>query len=276
MVLPGRDGELMLLGGLNGSTSASGVFSLDTANGTLKSVGNLPVGTHDAVGSILGGRDVVFGGGSPSTVATVEGFAGASGTHMGTLPAPRSDAGLATIGDATFIVGGYDGSNADTTVLETTDGGTFRSVGSLPVPVRYPAVAAIGGKLYVFGGEAIGGSAAGHPVDDIQMIDPATHRTSVVAHLPEPLEAAAAVVLRGQIYIAGGDSTAAQTSVHGCRHNATRAAGLGLRHGRADHCPDDLGLRSADEADGGCRRPAGTGIARRGRGARFACVVGGR
>jgi len=215
VLLPGAGGELMLLGGLNGSTSASGVFSLNTTSGTLRPVGNLPVGVHDAVGSVVGGRDVVFGGGSPSTVGTVEAFSGASGSRLGMLPAPRSDAGAATIGNATYIVGGYDGTKPDPTVLVTTDGRSFRSVASLPVPVRYPAVAAAGGKLYVFGGEAISGTAAGHPVDDIQMIDPASHQASVVAHLPEPLEASAAVVLGRQIYLAGGDSTKPQASVAG-------------------------------------------------------------
>jgi hypothetical protein len=214
-MLPGRGSKLVLLGGLNGSTSASGVFTLDTTNGRLRQIGSLPVGTHDAVGSVVAGRYVVFGGGSPATVATVQAFSGTSGSHLGTLPTPRSDAGTATIGDSTYIVGGYDGTRPDAKVLVTTNGRSFRPIGSLPVPVRYPAVAAAGGKLYVFGGEALSGTAAGHPVDDIQIIDPARGTASVVAHLPEPLEASAAVVLDGHIYLAGGDSTSAQPSVTG-------------------------------------------------------------
>ena len=215
VVLPGAGSKLILLGGLNGSTSASGVYSLNTANGALQSLGSLPVGVHDAVGAVVAGRDVVFGGGSPATVGTVEGFSGSAGSRLGALPGPRSDAGTASIGASTYIVGGYDGKNADPAVLATTNGRSYRSVASLPVPVRYPAVAAIGGKLYVFGGEAISGTAAGHPVNDIQMIDPANHRASVVGHLPEPVEASAAVVLGGHIYVAGGDSTTAQTYVTG-------------------------------------------------------------
>jgi hypothetical protein len=38
------------------------VFSVDTANGALRSVGSPKVGVHDAAGSVVGGRDVVFGG----------------------------------------------------------------------------------------------------------------------------------------------------------------------------------------------------------------------
>jgi hypothetical protein len=215
VILPGTGKTLVLLGGLNGSTSASGVFSLDTASGALRSIGNLAVGTHDGVGAVVAGRDVVFGGGSPTTVGTVESFPPAPAGTYRALPAPRSDAGIATIGRFTYIVGGYNGTNPDPSVLSTSDGHTFRPAGSLPVPVRYPAVAAAGGKLYVFGGEAISGAGAGRPVSDVQMIDPANHQASVVAHLPEPLQAAAAIVLDGHVYLAGGDSTTPQPSVPG-------------------------------------------------------------
>ncbi len=215
VILPDTGKTLVLLGGLNGSTSASGVFSLDTNTGALRLIGNLRAGIHDGTGAEIAGRDIVFGGGSPTTVGTVESFPRAPAGTSGALPAPRSDAGVATIGRLTYIVGGYDGTNADATVLSTGDGHTFQPVGSLPVPVRYPAVAAAGGKLYVFGGEAISGAGAGRPVDDVQMIDPANHKASIVAHLPEPLQAAAAIVLGGHIYLAGGDSTTAQPSAKG-------------------------------------------------------------
>lgn len=215
VLLPGTGSRLVVLGGLNGSTSSNGVYSLDTTSGALRSMGTLQAGVHDAVGAVVGGRDMVFGGGSPATVDTVKAFSNTSSIGVGTLPGPRSDAGIATIGRSTYIVGGYDGSNPDAAVLSTSDGRTFRAVGSLPVPVRYPAVAAVGGKLYVFGGQAISGTGAGHPVDDVQVIDPANHRASVVARLPEPLEGSAAVALGGHIYLAGGDSSTPQASQAG-------------------------------------------------------------
>jgi len=88
-------------------------------------------------------------------------------------------------------------------------------VASLPVPVRYPGVAAMGGRIFVFGGQAINGPDAGKPVDAIQVIDPGHHRASVVGHLPETLSGAAAVTLDGHIFVAGGESSAPQTTFPG-------------------------------------------------------------
>jgi hypothetical protein len=219
VVLPAA-GRLLVVGGLQGSVSERSVLSLDGLTGRLQSVGSLPTGVHDAAGAVLGGRDVVFGGGSPTTVAAVESFAAPSapgrlgafpgaGSSPASLPQPRSDATAATVGATTYIVGGYDGSRADPAVLATTDGRSFRTVASLPVPVRYPAVAAWAGRLYVFGGEAAAGPQLGQPVDDIQAVDPRGGSASVVGHLPEPLQGAAAATIAGHIYLAGGDTSSA-------------------------------------------------------------------
>ena len=193
VVLPAAGGQLVLLGGLTAAgTSANGVFTLNPASGALASVGTLPAAVHDGAGAVVAGSDVIFGGGSPTTVATVQAFApvppgaaGAStaGTVIGALPAPRSDDATVSIGRTTYVVGGYDGTNADVAVLATTDGRHFRTVARLRVPVRYPAVAATGGKIYVFGGQAVGGT--GQAVDAIQVVDPSTHRVVVGGHLPE-------------------------------------------------------------------------------------------
>jgi hypothetical protein len=216
---PGASGSLVILGGLTaGGTSADGVYSLDPIGGAITLTGTLPAGVHDAAGSVIGGRDVVFGGGSPSTVGTVESISTTgTGTNTGTvisnLPTPRSDADAVSIKGTTYIVGGYDGTAPDAAVLATTNGRTFSTVARLKVPVRYPAVAAHGNEIYVFGGEAVAGS--GGPVSTIQMIDPARHSVSIVGHLPEPLQGAVAVSLKGTIYLAGGSSSIVQPATPG-------------------------------------------------------------
>jgi outer membrane protein assembly factor BamB len=203
------------------------VFSLDTKNGALRPIGSLSGGVHDAAGAIVGRRDLVFGGGSPATTARVRVFPAGPPNTNGSLPAPRSDAAAVSVGPTTYIVGGYTGSSPDASVLATKDGSTFTSIASLPVPVRYPAVATSGGKLYVFGGQAITGTQAGRPVDDIQLVDPATHSSRVIAHMPEPLQAAVAINLKGTIYLAGGDTSTAQTTAQGIGNQeaAVRSSG---------------------------------------------------
>jgi hypothetical protein len=67
----------------------------------------------------------------------------------------------------------------------------------------------------VFGGEAISGPRAGHPVGAIQEVDPASHSASVVGQLPEPLQGSEAVVLGGNVYLIGGDTTTPQPTTRG-------------------------------------------------------------
>jgi len=225
VVLPGRANQLVILGGLTASNvSAQGIYTLDTTSGTLTHVGNLTAGLHDSSGAVIDGNDVTFGGGAPATVATVQAVAtpGPTGpasiptaTVTGGLPEPRSDSSTVTVGTTTYIVGGYDGTNPDPTVLATTDGHTFSSVARLPLPVRYPAVAAVGGLVYVFGGEAVTGADAGRPVSAVQMVDPAHHHASVIGHMPIPLDGASAVTIGTQIYVAGGESTVVQPKTAG-------------------------------------------------------------
>jgi len=225
VVVTGSGGRLIVLGGLvAGGASASGVYALRTATGTARQIGALVAPLHDAAVSVSGGRALVLGGGSPATVATVQSFAlaapgrrgrAATATRTGSLPAPRSDAVAVAIGATTYLVGGYDGTRPDASVLATVDGRTFRTVAALPVPVRYPAVAALGGKIFVFGGQAITGRQAGAPLDVIQAVDPARHSAAVIGHLPEPLAGAAAVTLGGELLVAGGESPGAQRPVPG-------------------------------------------------------------
>jgi hypothetical protein len=217
VLVPGPPGQLIVLGGLTPSgTSASGVYVLRTATGAARQIGALTAPLHDAAGVIAGGRPLVFGGGSPATVPTVQAFSGTGKARVtGSLPAPRSDAAAVTIGGTAYVVGGYDGSRPDASVLATTDGRTFTTVAALPVPVRYPAVAALDGMIYTFGGQAISGPDAGAAVNVIQAVNPARHAAAVVGHLPEPLAGAAAVTVDGEVFVAGGNSPAAQRPTPG-------------------------------------------------------------
>jgi outer membrane protein assembly factor BamB len=214
VAVTGPGNRLVVLGGLTtGGVSVNGIYAIGTHTGAARQIGVLRAPLHDAAVAVLGGRAMVFGGGSTASVAGVQAFplaGGGTAASTGSLPAPRSDAAAVTIGGTSYVVGGYTGSRPDAPVLATTDGRTFTAVASLPVPVRYPAVAALAGRIFVFGGQAITGAGAGRPVNVIQAIDPARHRATIVGHLPEPLAGAAAVTVAGELFVAGGESTVAQ------------------------------------------------------------------
>ena len=209
-------GSVALLGGLTaGNRTTASVVALGVAAGTATASGSLATATHDAAGVVLGGRVLVFGGGVSNSFATVQSFplsaAGASATAIvaGQLPQPRSDAVAVTVGKTAYLIGGYDGTNADPQVLATANGRSFHTVGSLPVPVRYPAAAALGRSIYLFGGQQVGGTGAA--VNDVQKVDTSSGRISVVGHLPQALLGASAVTLGGVIYLAGGSNGSADS-----------------------------------------------------------------
>ena len=200
VVLPGAGG-LLIAGGLTASgASANTVTSLDPVTGATRTAGRLALATHDAAGFMVGGRAFVLGGGTASSVPTVQAFTpGTQAAVVGALTRARSDSEGVSAGPVGYVVGGYDGTRLDPEVLATRDGQHFRVAARLPVPVRYAATAAAGGLIWVFGGQTGPG-----PTDVIQRIDPATGAAAVAGHLPQPVQGAAAISLGGRIYVAGG------------------------------------------------------------------------
>ncbi len=220
-VVTADGGRLQLLGGLSAAgNSLSSVYTLDPSNGTLTQAGSLPDVVHDAAGAMIGRTAFSFGGGSPSTFATVQSItlpAGASstpssGASAAQLPQPRSDLTVTSLGRTTYLVGGYDGTTYLPSVLATVDGRHFSAVAALKVAVRYAAVASLGQSIYAFGGQTgPGPGTTAATTAAIQQIDPSTHSAQVIGHLPQALYGAAAFVLDGHIYVAGGQTGEGQT-----------------------------------------------------------------
>jgi outer membrane protein assembly factor BamB len=202
VVVPGKGTHrLVVLGGLDSSASStSSVEVLDTRSGRLSPDGQLRQPTHDAAVADLGRRVFVIGGGSATVYRSIQAERGGTTVAAGTLPGARADAGAVTIGHTAYLVGGYDGSAMDAEVVATTDGRSYRPVAALRVPVRYPALAAVGSKIYVFGGLG----ANGHPTRAVQLVDPRARTARIVGQLPVALSGAAAGVLGGTVYLAGG------------------------------------------------------------------------
>jgi hypothetical protein len=208
VVVPSGTHGLVVLGGLDsGASSTSAVDVLDTRNGRLSPHGQLPQATHDAAVATLGGRVFVIGGGSATVYRSVQVERSGKSVSGGDLPSARADAGAVTIGHTAYLVGGYDGSAMDAEIVATTDGRHYRPVAALKTPVRYPALAVLGSRIYVFGGL----TASGRPTRAVQLVDPQARTVSVVGQLPVAVSGAAAGVLGGTIYLAGGRSTRGAT-----------------------------------------------------------------
>jgi len=108
-VAVGLGGSVYIAGGLDASgTTASGVFRMNPATGALTHVGDLPHAVHDAAGALIGGKVVVFGGGSSVGTDLVQTFDPSSGTAAvtGHLPVALSDLSVASVGGTTYVGGG--------------------------------------------------------------------------------------------------------------------------------------------------------------------------
>ena len=232
VVLP-HGPDLLIVGGLTvQGTSTATVRRLNPATGSTTRMRRLAVPTHDAAGATVGGRTFVFGGGEQASVATVQQVTGPAararaattpGSPMvtGRLPRPRSDLTAVTQGGTTYLLGGYDGTTYDATVLATSDGRRFTVAARLPVPVRYPAVAVLGRQIWVFGGQTshgitndiqrislpgAGPGGAGQAVGGRRSARRTGPEAVVAGHLPEPTTGAAAFTLGGAVYVAGGQT----------------------------------------------------------------------
>lgn len=197
--------SILLLGGLTtGDVSTAAVYRLDPSKGSGALAGHLERVVHDAAGGSIGGQAIVFGGGSSSTTALVQSWSTGTAMEVASLPRPRSDLAATSIGDTTFLVGGFDGTTIDPVVLATSTGKSFVAAGSLAQPVRYPAVAAAAGAIWVIGGVTGTSEGSTEDTDVIQRIDGRTGQVSVVGHLPMALAHAAAIDVNGQLLVAGG------------------------------------------------------------------------
>jgi N-acetylneuraminic acid mutarotase len=112
------------------------------------------------------------------------------------------------VGAQILIVGGYDGAQPLRSVLGFRPGHALRQVATLPHPLRYAAAAAAGSQLLV-----AGGTDGVHARREILRIDPATHRTTRIGRLGQPLAHVAGAVLNGTFYVFGGRGDSA-TSAH--------------------------------------------------------------
>jgi hypothetical protein len=201
------DGSTVYLaGGLDSSdASVGGVFSLDARTGDVTSLGSTPNVFHDAAGAMIGGKLVIFGGGSSAGTDDVQAFDPTTKTAsvIGHLPVPLSDLSAAVVGQTVYLVGGYDGNTPRAEIYATTDGRRFRTIAALPLGLRYAAVTAVGATVVIAGGQTATGQS-----DEVFALDTTTGALSRLGTLNAPVSEASGFTLGNTAYIAGGRDTA--------------------------------------------------------------------
>ena len=192
---PLADGSVLLMGGLD-----SGLVSSSAIDRGRRVIGRLPVPVHDAAGAPAPGGAYLFCGGEPSQDAIVQVTASGHATRVGRLPAPASDVAAATLGGNYYVVGGYTGVQALSSIVEWKPGSSKgRVVARLPVALRYAAVASVGSEIVIAGGtDGLRASRA------VYAFDPARRTVRTVARLPRPLTHSSAAALGGIVYLIGG------------------------------------------------------------------------
>lgn len=195
-------GAVYLLGGLNSSsTTLATVLKLDPVTGQITPAGSLVGPVHDGAGADIGGKLVVFAGGSGAGSNVVQSFDPATGkaTIIGHLPVALSDLAAVQVNGTVYLIGGYDNHVPRAEIYATTDGRTFAKVAELPVGLRYPGVTLAGDVVVIAGGISTQGATS-----VVYAFDPVADTVSAIARLPKPVGHAATFTLGSQVYVVGG------------------------------------------------------------------------
>ena len=210
-------GRVMVFGGGNGSETA-GVQAVGT-NGTVTTIGKLPIPRSDLATATVGGRTFILGGydGSSVRATTIATTDGTTFQILGNLPTPVRYPAVAAVGSKIYAIGGTTTGNASGAVravqmLDTTTG-AVSTIGALPQPLTDAVAATVKGHIYVFGGQL-----AGRISDQVWRLDvgptgsgPVTFEP--VATLPTPVTDAAIAVLGNTAFLVGGESPSVLSSI---------------------------------------------------------------
>jgi hypothetical protein len=192
------------------ATSTDAVTRIDPRTGGATRAGSLGEPLSDLGAAAIGGKAYLVGGftGTRYATAVLRYRPGRAPVVVSRLHTGLRYAGVATLGGKIYVAGGVTPAGESDAVV-CIAGGRTRTVANLPFPVAHAPLVALGSSLYLVGGA----NAAGHPLDRILRIDPASGSVIPVGRLPSPLADAAAVTVQGRIVVLGGKGNAASDAV---------------------------------------------------------------
>jgi hypothetical protein len=159
--------------------------------------GHLRVGGSLAGAALAGAKLVVAGG--TGSAAVLAGRAGGSLLRSGTLPGPLSAPQVFAVGGTTYVLGGERGRTPTDELLRLDLAGhRVLSAGTFEEPLAEAGVATSGGSVYLVGGW----TGEKYATAVLKFTPPDT--TDLLTRLPVGVRAAAVVLLRHTLYVAGG------------------------------------------------------------------------
>ena len=132
-------------------------------------------------------------------------------------PTPRGEVAAARIGDAVYVVGGFDAAGRSSDVVQRVDLRTqhWSTLAPMPQALNHMNAVSFGGRLYVVGGYGGPGDTSTGAVRGFWRYDPATGQWASMPDAPVARAAAGAAVLGHRLYVVGGrnDVTSALSSL---------------------------------------------------------------
>lgn len=148
----------------------------------------------------------------PAT-ADVRGIPHERWTRLTAAPSARTEVAAARVGDAAYIVGGFDTSARSSDVVERLDlrTGKWSRSTPLPHPLNHMSVVARGTSLYVLGGYSGESDTSSGATAAFWRFDTVGHTWQRMPDAPLPRAAAGAAVLGERLYVVGGRNDAQPT-----------------------------------------------------------------
>ena len=203
-------GAEMIFGGGGRTVVATVQDLLDQPGSSPTRVGTLPAPRADLATTTVAGQAIVVGGYdgtqfSPDVLATTDGI---TFTNLARLPQPVRYPAVAAVGGLVFVIGGELPCNrGDSTAVQVIDvsAHTATIAAYLPAGLSHAGATVMNGTIYLFGGRS-----AGHVLDTVSALDPATLSPKTVGTLPVAVSDMGVATVNTTTYLLGGEDAAGQ------------------------------------------------------------------
>jgi N-acetylneuraminic acid mutarotase len=203
------DGYIYVMGGRDGNTVLASLERYDPSTNSWSKRAAMPTARWFLMAAEVGGKIYAIGGiagtgNQRKDLDVVEVYDPASDTWtvLDPMPTPRSNAGVAVLGERIFIIGGRtrQGASARVDVYDPANN-QWLSAPSLDQSLTSLAVCVFDNKIY-----AIGGAQGGTVLSSTRVYSPQTEKWTSGPNLSQPRMGAVCGVVGESMYIIGGVS----------------------------------------------------------------------